>query len=144
VLARLYAGWLLGLSLIKTLVLMVLVPGRRGLRRFEDNYREDRLLALLPAEQSAQTSMSTCIACGRCDGDAQGGSAAREAGFRGLMGFMLSASRSMPEFPAAASMVSHLDDAWLQRMEDRCPSGIPFRRVVGLVRGYDRRLRERS
>jgi len=137
----LYAGWLLGLALFKTLVAMVLVPGRRGLRRFEENYREDHLLALAPAEHSAQPSMSNCIACGRCEGGGAGNAAARMAGFHGLMSFMLSASRSMPDFPAAAGMISELDDAWLERMEARCPSGISFRRVAGVVRGYDRRLR---
>lgn len=86
--------------------------------------------------------MSRCIACGRCDIEVP--APARAAGFRGMMGFMLSASRSMPEFGAAEAMLAPIDEACLQRMQARCPAGVPFGQVAGFVRGYEKRLRERT
>ena len=140
VLARLYAGWLLAISLLKTLVLMVFARQSRGLKRFEQNYREDRLLPLAAAEQQSLPAMSACIGCGRCDDALRGAGRPGPQGFAGLMQFMLSSSRSMPDFGAAAQSVQGLEDKWLQRMEVRCPSAIPFRKVVGFVRGYQARL----
>lgn len=134
--ARLHAGWLLGTSLLVTLVRRLF--GRPyGLALFKHNYREDRLLPLTTGEHVALPSWSACIACGRCD---EGAARPQPPTWRGMMAFMLSASRSMPDYEAAASMVAKLDDAVLARLEGRCPARIPFRRVVGFVRGYSVRL----
>jgi len=57
-----------------------------------------------------------------------------------MMAFILSASRSMPDFEVAAKMAADLDDDALRALEERCPSRIPFRRVVGFVRHYAHRL----
>jgi hypothetical protein len=140
VLARLYAGWLLAISLVKTLFLMVFAPGKRGLRRFVQNYRQDRLLPLSTHEQRSLPSISGCIACGRCADSYAACGGAGEPVFGGLMGFMLSSTRSMPDFEAAAQSVERFDDAWLQRLEQRCPAAIPFREVAAFVRSYQGRL----
>lgn len=143
VLARLHAGWLLGWSLLKTLLLLVLRPGRRGLSLFEENFRQDRLLPLAPAEQQGIPSLSSCMACGRCDDGFASWNGAAADGFHGLMGFVLSVTRSMPDFEASAAMVASIDEAYLRKAEQRCPSGVPFRRMVAFVRSYDERLRKR-
>ncbi|HQP36770.1 MAG TPA: hypothetical protein PLI95_16405 [Polyangiaceae bacterium] len=135
-LARLHAGWLLGTSLIVTLARRSL--GRtRGLAEFRGNYRDDRLLPLSLEDHGALPEFSACIACGRCD-EVEGGG--KQPLWRGMMAFILSASRSMPDFEVAAKMAADLDDDALRALEERCPSRIPFRRVVGFVRHYAHRL----
>lgn len=135
-LARVYAGWLLGTSLVLTL-LRRLFGRPYGLAFFKRNFREDRLLPLTTEEHRALPDMSACIACGRCD---EGEARPKLPAWRGMMAFMLSASRSMPDYEAASGMIARFDDAVLARLEGRCPARIPFRRVAGFVRGYARRL----
>jgi hypothetical protein len=142
VLARLHAGWLLGWSLLKTLLLLVFRPGRRGLQLFEQNFRQDRLLPLAQSEQGGIETLSSCVACGRCDDGYGAWNGAEGEGFHGLMSFVLSATRSMPDYEASAAMVAGIDEPYLRRMEDRCPSGMPFRRMVSFVRTYEERLRK--
>ncbi len=136
VLARIHAGWLLGTSLLVTL-LRRLFGRPYGLALFHRNFREDRLLPLTTEEHVALPSISACIACGRCD---EGDARPAPPHWRGMMAFMLSASRSMPDYEASAGMVQRFDDDVLARLEGRCPVRIPFRRVASLVRGYAFRL----
>ncbi len=135
-LARLHAGWLLGTSLAVTLARRSF--GRtRGLAEFRGNYRSDRLLPLSSEDHRALSEFSACIACGRCDEVA---GRLRPLQWRGMMAFMLSASRSMPDFEVAAKMAADLDDDALRSLEGQCLARIPFRRVVRFVRHYAHRL----
>jgi hypothetical protein len=49
------------------------------------------------------------------------------------MAFVLSASRSMPDFDAAASLLRHIDEATLGELEAQCPARIPFRQLAAFV-----------
>jgi len=138
VLARIHAGWLLGTSLLLTL-LRRLFGSPYGLELFKRNFHEDRLLPLTTEEHRALPSLSACIACGRCD---EGEARPQPPQWRGMMAFTLSASRSMPDYEAAAGMVARFDDDTLSRLEGRCPARIPFRRMAGFVRGYAVRLED--
>lgn len=140
-LSRLYAGWLLGWSLVKTLARRLFAPGARGLAAFRRNFAADRLLPVSTTERALLPAISGCIGCGRCD-DGQEERIVQSAGaYRGMMAFVLSASRSMPDFDAAARIVAGLDDKQLDDMQRRCPADIQFRSMVAFVRSHASQLR---
>src|SRR5690606_22924476 len=79
-------------------------------------------------------AFSRCIACGLCDrGEAP--RIARSGGaYRGLMPLMLAASRSMPDFRAAAYSFSFVPPEVLREKERICPSHMPMLAVARFVR----------
>jgi hypothetical protein len=80
------------------------------------------------------TAFGRCIACGLCDrGEAD--RIARSGGaYRGVMALVLAASRSMPDFRAAAYSFSFVPDEVLAEKERICPTGVPFRDIARFVR----------
>jgi hypothetical protein len=84
---------------------------------------------------------SGCIACGLCDrGEAE--RIARSGGaYRGTMELMLAASRSMPDFAAAALSFSHVPEAVLEEKERICPAGVPMREIALFVYSKAREAR---
>ncbi len=134
VLSRLHAGWLLGWSLVKTLARRVFLRHRGGLALFRSNFAEDRLVPLSADERRRLPEFGRCIACGRCNTGVGGYATFSTRGSYGMMSFVLSSSRSIPDFDAAARMVSHLDDASLVVLEKGCPVGLSFRELVRFVR----------
>jgi hypothetical protein len=115
-----------------------------GLRLFHANYDADRLPSLSPSEREKIVSFSRCIACGRCDiGEAQ--RIERSKGqYPGLMAFTLAASRSMPDFDAAAAVLGHVPDEVLAEKESVCPVGMPFVDLARFIREKAEEIRGSS
>ena len=75
-----------------------------------------------------------CIACGICDRGERARIAQSEGAYRGVMELMLSASRSMPDFGAAALGFAHVSDEVLDEKELLCPTRVPMRKIAAFVR----------
>ena len=130
---RFKALLLLALALIRTLWRITWHRRIDGLARFRDNYAEDGLTAISEADRREMRHFGRCIACGRCDrGDAERILASRGQ-FKGTMGLVLAASRSMPDYRAAARGFAHLSEAELARKEPLCPTHVPLRQLARFV-----------
>jgi hypothetical protein len=124
----------LALALVRTLWRYVWGERRPGLERFRENYAADGLTALSPSDRIEMRDFGGCIACGRCnrgDGPFIASSGGR---FQGTMGMVLAASRSMPDYGAAAQALAYLGDEDLKRKEALCPTHVPLRRLAAFVR----------
>jgi hypothetical protein len=73
-----------------------------GIAAFRHNYDADGLPPVTAAERAELPTFSRCLACGICDRGEGERIAASGGAYRGVMPLMLSASRSMPDFRAAA------------------------------------------
>lgn len=130
---RLKAWLLLTLSMLQSLVKRLL--GKRGgIAAFREAYDADGLPPVTPAERAEFPSFSRCIACGICDRGESERIAASGGAYRGVMPLMLSASRSMPDFRAAAYSLSFVGDDVLAEKERACPTQVPMRRVAAFLR----------
>jgi hypothetical protein len=130
---RIKALLLLALALLRTLWRLTWHRNIDGLARFRDNYAEDGLSAISEPDRREMRHFGRCIACGRCDrGDAERilGSKGQ---FKGTMGLVLAASRSMPDYRAAARGFAHLTEADLARKEALCPTHVPLRQIARFV-----------
>ncbi|MDI3287557.1 hypothetical protein [Polyangium sp. 15x6] len=120
-------------SLIKVLVGRLF--GRKtGLPLFHENYDADGLPALDPSERERVASFSRCIACGRCDVGEADRIAASAGEYPGLMTIVLSSSRSMPDYDAAARSLAHVPMEVLAQKEEICPTRVPFVELARFVR----------
>lgn len=130
---RALAAAMLARSLVKVTIDR-LFGARTGLPLFHDNYDADRLPPVDPQERAQLGSFSRCIACGRCDvGEAE--RIARSGGaYPGLMTVVLSSTRSMPDYDAAALALDHIPEDVLAAKEDICPTGVPFVSLARFVR----------
>jgi hypothetical protein len=131
---RLKALVLLALALIRTLWRRARGERRPGLERFRENYADDGLTALSASDRAHMSDFGRCIACGRCDRDDGPAIAASGGQYQGTMSIVLAATRSMPDFAAAARSFAYLNDADLKRKEALCPTGVPLRRLAAFVR----------
>lgn len=131
--ARLKAWLLLTLSMLKAL-LRRLFGATSGIAAFRRAYDADGLPPVTAAERAELPSFSRCIACGICDRGESERIAASGGAYRGVMPLMLSASRSMPEFRAAAYSLSFVTDEVLAEKEKLCPAQVPMRRVAAFLR----------
>jgi succinate dehydrogenase/fumarate reductase-like Fe-S protein len=126
--------WLLSLALLRTMLRLLFRRGRGGISAFRANYDADGLPPVTQDERLKLPSFSRCIACGLCDR----GEAARIAdsggAYRGTMALVLAASRSMPDFRAAAYSFSFVPEHVLAEKERICPTGVPFREIARFVR----------
>ncbi|HEX3771851.1 MAG TPA: hypothetical protein VHV30_13335 [Polyangiaceae bacterium] len=130
---RLHALFVLAWGLVRSL-LAPLLGLRRGLEDFRRSYAADRLAPMSPDERRELPSFSRCIACGLCDAG-EGAAMARSSGrYAGVMDLMLSSSRSMPDYDAAARSFEAVGDARLALLEARCPARVPMRRIAAFVR----------
>lgn len=132
--SRFKAIFLLTMALLRTLLRLLFRRGRRGIASFRQNYDADGLPPVTRAERDQMPAFSRCIACGLCDrGEAE--RIARSGGaYRGVMNLVLSASRSMPDYRAAAYSVSFISDQELADKEPICPVGVPMRQIASFVR----------
>jgi hypothetical protein len=131
---RIKALALLALALLRTLWRLAWHRRIDGLARFRDNYAEDGLTPLSELDRGQMRQFGRCIACGRCDrGDAER-ILASKGEYRGTMGLVLAASRSMPDYRAAALGFSHLTEADLEAKERLCPTRVPLRQLARFVR----------
>jgi hypothetical protein len=130
---RLHALLVLTWGLIRSLV-APLFGMRRGLDEFRRSYAADRLAPLSAAERRLLPAFSGCIACGLCDAG-EGAAMARSGGrYGGVMDLMLSSSRSMPDYDAAARSFDAVGDERLAVLETRCPARVPMRQLAAFVR----------
>jgi hypothetical protein len=130
---RLHALLVLAWGLIRSLV-APLLGLRRGLDDFRRSYAADRLAPMSAGERRLLPTFSGCIACGLCDAG-EGAAMARSGGrYAGVMDLMLSSSRSMPDYDAAAHSFDAVGDERLAVLEARCPARVPMRQVAAFVR----------
>jgi hypothetical protein len=131
---RLKALWLLALSLIVTVLRRTFQRRRDGIAAFRANYDADGLPPVSAAERERIGDFSRCIACGLCDRGETQRIADSGGAYRGVMALVLAASRSMPDFRAAAYSFSFVPDEVLAEKERLCPTGVPMRRIAEFVR----------
>jgi len=130
---RLHALLILGWALVRSL-LAPLFGARRGLAAFRRSYAADRLSPVSIDERLLIARISGCIACGLCD-VGEGAAMVRSHGaFAGVMDLMLAASRSMPDYDAAARSFESVGDERLTALEARCPARVPMRKAAEFVR----------
>jgi succinate dehydrogenase/fumarate reductase-like Fe-S protein len=130
---RLKAWLLLTLSMLQSLLKRAL--GRpSGIAAFRKAYDADGLPPVTSAEREEVASFSRCVACGLCDRGESERIAASGGAYRGVMSLMLSASRSMPDFRAAAYSLSFVSDEVLAEKERVCPTQVPMRRIARFLR----------
>ena len=130
---RLHALLILAWALVRSL-LAPLFGARRGLRDFQRSYAADRVPPVSADERAVIGAAGRCIACGRCD-VGEGARIVRAGGsYAGVMDLMVSASRGMPDFDAAARSFAAVDDDRLAELEGLCPTRVPMRRVAEFVR----------
>jgi hypothetical protein len=130
---RVKAVLLLALSLLKTIFRLIFTR-RRGIPAFRANYDADGLPPVSAAERARLPGFSRCIACGLCDRGEAARIAASGGAYRGVMALVLAASRSMPDFRAAAYSFSFVSDEVLAEKERICPTGVPMRQIAQFVR----------
>jgi hypothetical protein len=131
---RLKALVLLALALLHTLWRRARGERRPGLERFIENYADDGLTALSASDRAQMADFGRCIACGRCDRDDGARIAASRGQYQGTMSLVLAATRSMPDFGAAARSLAYLTDGDLEKKEALCPTAVPLRRLAAFVR----------
>jgi hypothetical protein len=130
---RLHALLILAWALVRSLVGRAL-GRRRGLADFQRSYAADRLPPVSPAERLALPQLSGCIACGLCN-VGEGVRIARSGGsYAGVMDLMLTSSRSMPDYDAAARSFQAIGNDRLAELEARCPTRVPMRQLAAFVR----------
>lgn len=111
-----------------------LFRAKTGLPLFLENYGEDRLPPVDPAERAQMSRFSTCIACGRCDVGEADRIARSNGAYPGLMAVVLASSRSMPDYDAARVALEHVPDSVLASKSSVCPTGVPFVELATFVR----------
>ena len=125
---------LLALALVRTLLRRLFGGGRGGLAAFRENYAADGLAPVTAEQRTTMNDFGNCIACGLCD-RGEGARIARSGGaYPGVMELMLAASRSMPDFGAAAVAFAYVSDEVLQEKEKLCPTSVPMRKIAAFVR----------
>jgi hypothetical protein len=131
---RVKALLLLALALLKTLLLRVVGGKHDGIARFRENYDADGLPPVTPEERTRMVAFQRCVACGICDRGESGRIAKSGGAYRGVMALVISGSRSMPEFRAAAYGFQFVPTEVLAEKERVCPVRIPFREIAEFVR----------
>lgn len=131
---RLLALFLLGLALIKTLLLRGV--RRESLKRFNNHYSSEGILAVARAEAKILNSAGRCTACGLCDAFEGERVASSTNGYAGLSRFVCSGTRSLPDYVAAVRTIEGVSGDQLKRAESLCPENVPIVALAELVRSY--------
>jgi succinate dehydrogenase/fumarate reductase-like Fe-S protein len=131
---RLKALVLLAFALVRTLWRRSWNARIVGLTRFRENYADDGLTSVSESERRDMREFGRCIACGRCNRGDGPWVIQSKGQYRGTMGLVLAASRSMPDYRAAARGFTYLSDHELERKEAVCPTRVPLRRLAAFVR----------
>jgi hypothetical protein len=131
---RIKAIFLLTLAVLRTFVRRLFGGKKGGIAAFREHYAPDGLAPLTPEQRDAVCAFGTCIACGLCDRGERARIASSGGAYRGVMQLILAASRSMPDFGAAAIGFSHVNDEILAEKERICPAHVPMRRIAQFVR----------
>lgn len=130
---RVAAFWMLGWAMLVALLRRVF-PRPGGIERFRAHYDADCLPPVDRHERASMPAYSRCIACGMCDRGERERIAASGGAYRGVMGLVLSASRSMPDFRASAYSASFVSEEALLEKERVCPTHVPIAAVVRFIR----------
>jgi hypothetical protein len=112
-----FKAWLLLTLALLRAALRRLVRRDSGIAAFRQAYDADGLPSVTEAERAESERIA-----------ASGGA------YRGVMSLMLSASRSMPDFRAAAYSLSFVTDEALAEKEPLCPANVPMRRIATFLR----------
>jgi hypothetical protein len=131
---RLKAVWFLALALVVTVLRRIFTRHRNGIAMFRANYANDGLAPVTPQQREAMSGFGKCVACGLCDRGEAERIAASGGAYSGVMLLMVSASRSMPDFAAAARGFACVPDEVLGDKERICPARVPMRRIAAFVR----------
>ena len=105
-----------------------------GVALFRKHYAKDGLSPLSPEQRDAMRSFGVCIACGLCDRGERVRIERSGGAYHGVMELMLAASRSMPDFGAAALAFAHVPEDILADKERICPTGVQMRKIAAFVR----------
>jgi succinate dehydrogenase/fumarate reductase-like Fe-S protein len=105
-----------------------------GILAFRKNYDEDGLPPVNGEERARMARFSRCIACGLCDRGEAARIGASGGAYRGVMALALAASRSMPDYRAAAYSFGFVSDEVLADKEMICPTAVPLREIAQFVR----------
>lgn len=132
--ARIKALWLLTMALLRTVLRLMFGRRTDGIAAFRSNYDADGLPPVSAEERPKLATFSRCIACGLCDRGEAPRIAASGGAYRGTMALVLAASRSMPDYRAAAYSFSFVPEDVLAKKEQICPTGVPFRELARFVR----------
>ena len=130
---RVKAWLLLTLAMLKSLLRRVFGKPS-GIAAFRAAYDADGLPPVTASERGELSTFSRCVACGICDRGEGERIAGSGGAYRGVMPLMLAASRSMPDFRAAAYSLSFVSDEVLAEKEKLCPAQVPMRRIASFVR----------
>lgn len=131
---RIKALWLLAWALVRTLLRRLFGSRRSGFELFQQNYAADGLSAVTEQERQDMPAFGRCVACGLCDRNDRARILASGGRFRGTMSLIIAASRSMPDYRAAALGFAHLTDEDLRERESVCPTRVPIRLIARFVR----------
>jgi hypothetical protein len=126
--------FLLAFAVIRTLLRRAVGGGRDGLRSFRQNYAADGLAPVTLEQRTAMSGFGGCIACGLCDRGESLRIARSRGAYAGVMEAILAASRSMPDYGAAAIAFAHVSDEVLEEKERVCPTAVPMRQIAAFVR----------
>jgi hypothetical protein len=129
-----FKAWLLLTLALLRAALRRLVRRDSGIAAFRQAYDADGLPPVTEAERAEISSFGRCLACGICDRGESERIAASGGAYRGVMSLMLSASRSMPDFRAAAYSLSFVTDEALAEKEPLCPANVPMCRIATFLR----------
>jgi hypothetical protein len=132
---RIKALFLLAFALVRTVLRRLFGHAWGGIEAFRANYDADGLAPISADQREVMAGFGTCIACGICDRGEGTRIAASGGAYRGVMELMLSASRSMPDFGAAAIAFEYVPDDVLRVKEGLCPAAVPMRKISAFVRG---------
>jgi hypothetical protein len=128
------ALFLLAFALIRTVLRRLFIRRADGLGRFRDNYAADGLAPLTAEQRATMQTFGGCIACGLCDRGESERIAKSGGAYPGVMQLILAASRSMPDFGAAAVGFAHVPDEVLAEKELICPTEVPMRKIAKFVK----------
>jgi hypothetical protein len=125
---------LLALAVLRTFVRRLFGGKKGGIRAFREHYSADGLAPLTPAQSEVSRGFGGCIACGLCDRGERARIAGSDGAYNGVMQLILAASRSMPDYGAAALGFAHVPDDVLAEKERICPTRVPMRQIAQFVR----------
>ena len=131
---RIKAVLLLALAVVRTFFRRLFGGAKGGIRAFRAHYAADGLAPLTLEQREAMNGFGGCIACGLCDRGERARIEQSDGAYRGVMELILAASRSMPDFGAAAMGFAHVPDEVLAEKERICPTRVPMRQIAKFVR----------
>lgn len=136
--ARLSALFLLAFGLLKTLLLRF--GTERSLLVFAQHYGSEGISAVTTEEAKQLAQVGRCTACGRCDAFEGNRVANSRSGYRGMMAFVLSGTRSLTDYAHTSATIAEVPDEAFLKAAGECPEGVPLLSLAQLVRKHSARV----